>query len=256
METTQPLPLSAIPSLLLGLIDRPSHTFRQITRGARWVWVVPLVLLLIGQGLYTAVAAGPAREFGQAVTRYTLDHGRFAGQMTPEQRRQALAQAEAQSERTGSAGLVIGVAGGLLLTLAGWVVYGLIFHALASLLGSQSTTPGAMIAIASWSWLPLGLKPLVQALFVAQTGQLPRHEGLAALVSSGDRVLDSFNPLYAYLGQFDLWQLANWALLIVGVGAISRFSRRKAALVVLPVWLGFSIIALAPLLLGKMVTGL
>lgn len=256
MKTTEPLRLSAVPSLLLGLIDRPAQTFQQIAQGVRWVWAVPLILLLVGQLLSTAVAAEPAREFGRDVTRYTLEHGRFASQMTAEQRREAIAQAEAQAEGTGGLGLVMGVSGAILLTVAGWAVYGLIFHALATLLGSQSTTPGAMIAIISWAWIPFGLRQLVQALFVAQSGQLPRHEGLAVLASSGDRILDSFNPLYAYLGHFDLWQLANWILLIIGVSAICGFSRRKSALIVLPVWVAFSLIALGPLLLGKMVTGL
>lgn len=256
MKPAEPLRLSMIPGLLLGLVDRPSQTFQHIARGARWVWTIPLVLLLAGQILYTVVAARPARDFGQAVTRYTLEHGRFASQMTPEQRRAAIAQAEAQAERTGGLGLVIGVGGSVLLTVAGWAVYGLIFHALATLIGSKSTTPGAMIATISWSWIPFALRQFVQTAFVAQSGQLPRHEGLAFLASSGDRILDSFNPLYAYLGHFDLWQLANWILLLIGVSTIAGFSRRKAALIVLPVWLAFSLVALGPLLLGKMFTGL
>lgn len=255
MEAVQaPRPVD-VPRMLLGLVDRPADTFRRLARGARWVWLVPLVLLLVGQLVFTIVAAEPTQAFSREVTRYTLEHGSFASQMTPEQRRQALEQAEAQGGG-GPLFLVIGVGGAILFTAAGWVIQGLVFHGLAMLMGSKTSTPGGMIAMASWAWLPFWLRQIVQTLFVAQTGELPRHEGLSFLVTTGDRVLDSFNPLYVYLGQLDLWQVANWVLLTIGVSVLAGISRGRAAVMVLALWIVSSLIAIAPVLLSKAFVGL
>lgn len=213
---------------------------------------MPLVLFIIGQAIFTPIAARPSAELGLEMARYVTEESRFASQMTPEQRRQTLEQAEAQSRQGLGPGLLVGVGAAIVFTAIGWAVNGLAIHGLVTLLGSQTSRPGGMMAVASWAWLPFWVKLLVQSVFVARSGELPRHEGLAFLVTNGNRILDSLDPLYVFLGRFDLWQVANWVLLIIGVSALSGLSRSKAALVVLPLWLVFALVGLVPIFLSSM----
>lgn len=250
-----PPTVTAVPGLLLGLIDRPTETFHRLARGARWVWGVPFLLLVVGHLLYIGVSLEPSREFSARIAEYTLTEGSFAAQMSPQQREQALAQAQ-QPPSPGL--LAINVVGGIVATALGWAVWGLALHGLATLLGARESRIGGLIAVVSWAWLPLWLRQMVQSLFVWQSGELPRAEALslAALVASGDPVRDTFDPLFLFLSAIDPWQLANWWLLVVGVAAVTALGRGKSAGLVLTLWLLFSLLAVTPVLVSKMVTGL
>lgn len=243
---------------LVGLVDRPLETFRHIAAHARRAWIVPMVLMLLITGVHAVATREAQAALQEQIVEYTLTHSRFASQLSAAEREQLLQQ---QRQRGGmfDASTPLGFAITLLLSalgvLIGWLIWGGVLYGLALLLGGEDLTFAPFFNVAAWSWLPVGIGLLVQAAYVAWSGQMPLYEGLSFLIASGDPIRDQFNPLHTFLTKFTVWQAWAWWLLINGTAAVSGFSRRKAAGIVLTVWLIFSGLQVVPVVISSRLQG-
>nr|WP_290665102.1 YIP1 family protein [Ardenticatena sp.] len=243
---------------LLGLVDRPLETFHRIAAHAQRAWIVPLMLMLLMTGVH-AVATREARgELEAQILEYTLTHSRFVNQLSPAERERLLAQ---QRQRAGMfdistpLGLAITLLLSALAVLVGWLIWGGVLYGVALLLGGEDLTFAPFFNVAAWSWLPIGIGLLVQAAYVIWSGHMPFYEGLSFLVASGNPIRDQFTPLHTFLSKLTVWQIWAWWLLINGTAAVSGFSRRKAAGMVLTVWLVFAGLQIVPVVISSRLQG-
>jgi hypothetical protein len=98
---------------------------------------------------------------------------------------------------------------------------------------------------------------LLQTVFILLTGSLIENPGFRAW----KRQLDATEMIAAppttgpdgasiLLGRVDLFLLWNLALLVTGVIAAARISRRKAILITLGVWIVLTLLGLVPVLVS------
>lgn len=247
----------SVPAILLALIDRPGEAFQAIAARARRLWLVPLAFFVVVLVISTFVMADHQVRLQAEVSRYWIEHGRFAEQMPPEAREQALEQFERQMARGASPSLIaLSIGAGVVGTVAGWLVWGAVLHYTALLLSSQTSRLDAMFNVAAWASIPLGVGQLVKAAFTFFSGQLPLYEGLSFLVATGTYALDSVNPLFNLLSRLTLWQLASWWLLVAGASAVSAQSRRRWAGIVIGIWVIFAVLKVVPFLVQRRLMGI
>lgn len=249
----------AVLGYLVGLVDRPLETFRNIAPHARRAWVVPALLMVLIFGVHSVLTSEAQADLQQRTTEYVLTHSRFASQLSPAEREQLLEQQRQARgglfDPTSPVGFALTLSLNALGALVGWLIWGGVLYGLALLLGAEDLTFAPFFNVAAWSWLPLGVGLLVQAAYVAWSGTMPIYEGLSFLVASGDPIADLFNPWHTFLTKLTVWQLWSWWLLINGTAAVSRFSRRKAAGMVLPVWFLFAALQVAPTVISSRLQG-
>ncbi|MDQ7029159.1 MAG: YIP1 family protein [Ardenticatenia bacterium] len=247
----------AVPILLIGLVDRPTQTFQAIAAKPRRLWLVPLTLLVLAVLFHTWATADLQTQLQADISQYWIEHGRFAEQMPPEAREEALAAIERQRQEGASSGLLtLSLAAGIVGTMLGWVVWGAVLHYVAKLMGHEGSRFDVMFNVAAWAWIPLGIGLVVRGGFALVTGTLPVNEGLSFLVATGTYARDALNPLFQLLNALTLWQLASWWLLITGTAAVSGIPRRRWAGVVLGIWLLFALLKLVPLMVQRTLMGI
>lgn len=135
----------------------------------------------------------------------------------------------------------------------GWLIWSGALYLLASMVGgSSSFLPVLKVVI--WGWLPYALRSILQAGYITATQTLIANQGLSGF--AGMPVIDTSNPfaiempstgtavLYAFLGQIDIYLFWHLALLVLGITAVTKLSRRKSVGLVLIVWVLFMAIRL------------
>ncbi|MFQ5421990.1 MAG: YIP1 family protein [Anaerolineae bacterium] len=213
-------------SYLVGIIDKPHSTFTGLLVNPRLKWVLPLVLALLVAVVSVWVAVPHSSEIARQATIQQLNESG----MSPEQMDEALAQtARFQSPLfLGIVGSVAGVAGLVII----WLVVAGLFYFLSLVAGAEFNY-GAAFVVVAWASLPVTLRSLVQTVLIAVTGKFPIYTGLAALQVSGDVLKDSANPMIGLLSFADIFWIWHLVLLVVGLAVATKFSRVKAAMIVL-----------------------
>lgn len=223
-------------SLLVGIIDRPTSSFRSVTeRAGVTTWLVPLLILIICYVPAVVVQAPYNVDLARQQAERQLD------QMPVEQQRQAAAQIETFT----SAPFLIatGLGTGIIMLLIGLAAQSLVLY-LGCLVAGGEVTYGLLFRISVWSRLPYALSHLALAAFTVLAGRAVHYPGLAALAASGYVMQDSRQPLVALLSGIDLFWLWHLALVAVGVSAARR-SRNGAAVGLTLVYAVLSLVAQA-----------
>jgi hypothetical protein len=230
---------------LLSIIDRPRATFEAVVAQRKWwVWVVPLLIVLLCFGVVTAVSAPYSVEIARQQAEQQLNT------MPPE-------QAEAARASIGTFTslpfiLATGLAVGALLLILGMLAQAAVLYFGALVTGGEVNF-GPVFTMSVWSHLPMAIGFLTQAAFTAIAGRAIRYPGLAGLVASGDLTTDSRNPLVALLGRVDLFWLWHLLLVMIGLTVVARFSRGKSlALTLIYAALSVAAVVLPSLLFGGM----
>ncbi len=134
-----------------------------------------------------------------------------------------------------------------------WLLWGGSLYLLASMVGGSSSFL-QMVQVVIWAWLPYALRSIVQAIYITATQTLIANQGLSGF--AGMPVVDTSNPfavelpstgtavLYTFLGQIDLYLFWHLALLVIGITAVTKLSRRKSIGLVLIVWTVFMAVRL------------
>jgi len=228
--------------LLVDIIIRPTKAFTYLRDATGHWWLVPLALSMLGLVLYIVVSAGPMARMTAEEMQEVLK------QMPPEQ----AAQATQFIGRTSSVGFIIvtGLITSLLGLLIGWLLQSGVLHLVSLALGSRARF-GQMFTMVTWASIPFFLRHLLQTAVVGITQEVIRYQGLASLVATGDPLKDAGNILIPILSRLDIFYIWNLVLLALGLAVMARFSRLKAALIILGYALLTMGISLGPVLITR-----
>jgi len=213
-------------SALISIIDQPQATLANLLAFPRRQWLLPLLLSLIVLAISVTLTAPYSSELVRAAAeRQWQSLG-----LTPAQVEDARAQAEAFTSPMAVAiqGVLAGGVGVLIL----WVLAATLLHFAALIAGAESTFAGVFTVFA-WSSLPITLRSIIQTIYILVSQTFPVYPGLAALQVSGDTVQDSTNPLIALLRYADPFWLWHVVLLVIGLAVAAKFTKMKAAMLVL-----------------------
>lgn len=182
--------------------------------------------------LLFAAAAVPRLDFERAAAD-AFDRAPDASQATPHQREQALVSAR----RAGAVREVAGALAGPALAALGAAAFLWLGLRVA---GGRPEFPGAL-SVASYALLPVSLRALLSIPAAIRRDRIPLADAGRLLPSSLGALLPvgARGPLADLLYSVDLFSLWSVALCAVGMAAVARVSRRRAAFTVALLWLGW-----------------
>jgi hypothetical protein len=233
-----------LPSIPIGMMDRPVEAMSAAAQRPR-SWWLPALLLLLSTSLLLWVSAPYAVP--QANDRADQVLQSMAGRLSPEQLDQAR---QSRRPMTTTSYLLMGLGRAAVLGALGWVARGALAHFGSMAMGGSSTW-GPTFATVAWSMLPFFVRDLLQTAYLLLRKQLIEHAGLSFLVASGDWLRDSRNMLYAALGRADLFVIWHLVLLALGLSIATKVSRGKAAVLAIIIWALVLAVSLIPVLLGR-----
>ena len=258
-DVNNPVKTPGFFSLLVGIFIRPRATFTTIKENGRRAWIVMAIIAAI-LVMLPPIIAGPitARQSAEA---FRQAQEQFGNQTGPDGSQIEIGEPPAFISSPIFT-TVFPAVGGVIGLVIGWLLWSGALHLLSSMTGGRSTFI-QMLQTAVWAWVPYGVRNIVQAVYIAITGELIANPGLSGFVApepppegalftppnTGQLILQSF------LGQIDIYLFWNLALLLIGVMVMSQLPRRKAVGILLIVWAVFTLLSLAPALLGGMAAG-
>ena len=108
-----------------------------------------------------------------------------------------------------------------------------------------------LFATLPWTWLPFGLRHIVQTGWMLYRNRLVANPGLSYFVSTGKPTEDAANVLFNVLGHVDLFAVWHLVLIYVVLRVVPRFGKAKA-LVLVSLYAALNLgLRLLPTLLGR-----
>jgi hypothetical protein len=218
--------MKGLGSMLVALF-RPKRGFDGLAAGAKWLWLLPLALLVVSAMLKAGVSTPLVMKEQEAFITEQM------GQVTIDGESAAMSgEKERAGAEPGSPDVVVPedqmatvsaiattsavVFGGIGAAVA--VLFTAFFFFIAGKVAAKETRFGAFLTLASVAFVPHALRNVVQTLYMNATGIALQHEGLGALVAPADPSVAP--PLsYAVLSQIDIWVI--WGLVILVGGLLS-----------------------------------
>lgn len=212
--------------LLFGIIDKPTATFEAaVARRKWWMWLVPLLLVILATAVLLAVQLPYNMEMGREQAEARL------ASMPAEQAEAARSSMETflspQFLLASGLGSIV-----VILFIAVLVQTAFLYYT-ALVAGGDDMSFGSMFTMSAWSRLPAAIGALAQAGFIAFTGRNIQYLGLAALVTTGDPMQDVQDPMVMLLARIDLFWLWHLLLVTLGLAVVARFSRGKSLIITL-----------------------
>ena len=222
---------------LIAVFYEPGKVFDYVREHRAWV-----VAFFAGLILFAASLAYIYQEIGAGnITRHSLDESRFAAQMTPEQKAQAVAQADT------TAGKARNIAFACVGYAVVMMVFGLLFMAIAGASGHGIKFSQAMGTVSYSSWpfsvLRFILSIVVIAMAADKTELDPQHLLAFNLGAFLDKATTA-KPLYALGSAFDLFTFAQMALAAFGLSKVAQISFTKALVGMILIWVVFTLIGM------------
>lgn len=233
---------------LYGWIDQPRKTLRYVSLEPRWpLWLAPALAIVIALVVVTVVSAPSASELArtQAERQLAAQMGSLSGEQA-EQVEQSL-ETFTSPLFIGATGIVLGILG-LILT---WLFRGGVLFFIGYLFGTDSRYL-QMVTLVLWSWLPFALRDLLNAAYVAVSGEMVVNRGLSFLVASGDQLQDAGDLLYGFLSLVDPFLGWHLVLVAIGLAVVTRATTLKVTIGTIAYWLLTVVVGLAPSLLGML----
>lgn len=242
-------------ALLLGVLFRPKATFGYLKDNHRKAWWLPalLILLLTIAPLWAASRPSPAAQMAPP------DKMEMVTSVDPRMMEGMPSQIDAPS--SASSGLnFLKLGGAILGTFAAWLLWGGGLY-LASVFLGRSSSFGQMFRLAVWTWVPYGLRGLVQAIYILVTGEVIANAGFSGFVI--DKGVASMLPsgpgqlaLASILSRVDVFMIWHVLLVSVALMAFTSLARRKALTATLAIWIVFALVGIVPAIFGGMVSGI
>ncbi len=239
-----------IIALLVGVLIRPKTTFGYLKDNYKRGWWLPAVLIVL---LSVAPLWAAARQSPTATTP-AMNVPEMSGakgvvvEVGP-------VETPPTEPASGAPG-ILALGGAILRTPLAWLLWGGALY-LASVFLGRSSSFGQMFRLAVWTWLPYGIRGLVQTIYVLTTGKAIVNSGLSGFViDKGAQSLIPPGPgqlaLASILGRVDIYAL--WHLLLVSVGlmAFTNLTRKKAWTAALVIWLVLALLGVVPAIFGGM----
>jgi hypothetical protein len=219
-------------------------------------------LAMIVVVLLVLVSAPISSRAAQEAVRANLEGRPGAQGITPEMQEQA-----ARMVTNPLFTLVLPIAGGLVGLWVSWLVWAGGLHLASTVLGGSSSFRQMFQAVV-WSWLPFTLRRLLQIIYIAATQKVIANPGLSGWVASSQAAAGPGGSglvaaptstgvmvLRAFLAQVDVFLLWSLLLVVLAVLVTARVSVRKAAGIVLVVWLLFTAVGMLPTLVASIASG-
>jgi hypothetical protein len=259
-DATDPTQTPGFFSLLVGILIRPRATFTAIKENGRRTWII-MALIAIILVVLPRIVSGPitARQSAEA---FQQAQEQFGTQTGPDGAEIAISEPPAFISSPIFT-TVFPAVGSVIGLIVSWLLWSGALHLLGSMVGGRNTF-GQMLHTVVWAWVPYGIRNIVQAIYIAVTGELIAHPGLSGFVASEPPPEEAFftTPntgqlvLQSLLGRIDIYLFWNLALLLIGVTIVSQLPRRKALGILLIVWAVFTLLGLAPALLSSVAAGM
>ena len=123
---------------------------------------------------------------------------------------------------------VLSALGGLVSFLLTWLLLGSLINLLAISFGGQANTKMAIV-FAAWTCVPLGVRALMQILYLFASGSSINAVGLSGFVPSTTTTGTVF--LQKLLSQVDIYLIWQMVLLVFGLNLITKLDTKKSILV-------------------------
>jgi len=218
---------------IIGIFTSPGETFKSIDQKS--MWLVPFlitVILTIGLSFYT----------GDIVMKDQI--ARLEARDLPEQQMEA-----ARSQMEGSM-KYIGVIVAPIGTLIAWsVLAGVLLFGCNTILGGEGKFK-KVFSVVAWSYLVMMLGAVIKSFLVVSKGTSQGVTTSLALFLPMPGIGEKASLLYRFLSRLDIftiWQIALWT---IGLAVVYRFSPKKIANFVLPLWAFYIVVAV---LLGSII---
>ncbi len=213
------------------LLRAPDHAFRGVDRGISWLYPILVVSLLIA-GAPHVLHRLHIDEQREGIGRLLDD-----GLLTEEQAQNAWTRLDEALESRSAGKIAIQ----MLLAIATQFLIRFVFPAALLLIGVRFVMEGkarfvAVLGALGWASVPAGIRILIRTPFCALQGSLDIYFGPAALPGVDPDTVGGY--ALTLLDVFDIWILA---LLITGISSVGGLSRGRAAGLVLPLWLVYSL---------------
>ncbi|MEA3308612.1 MAG: YIP1 family protein [Chloroflexota bacterium] len=243
-------------ALLRGILWRPRATLNYLS-GARRRWWALLAL--------AALAAGALQGVAFRLTDAEYRHQQQQQQAEQLERPRPGVEMPMMEYASPHPLIVwVPVLGQTLGSIASWLIWAGAFYLAGTFFGQNGAKFGALLAMTIWAGTPYMLRNLLQGIYMLVTRVPIYNQGLAGLVwDSAPQAMafgnDFFMPMMpgtgqlvaaALLGKVDFYWCWNIWLLVLGVMAFVKLSRKKALLVTLGLWLLFTLPSLLPALVG------
>ena len=254
---TKPVKKNII-ALIVGALLRPKATFAYLKDNHKRAWWLPAILIvlltlapLFVGGQPSSPDAGPVAEevMVSNAKGIAVEGGAMPGMEVP----------PTEPSSGGSPGILALVRAVLGAPVA-WLVWGGALY-LASVFLGRSSGFGQMFRLAVWTWLPYGIRGLVQTVYILTTGNAIANAGLSGfVVDKSVQSVISPGPgqlaLASILGRVDIYMV--WHLLLVSVGlmAFTNLTRKKAWTAALAIWLVLALLGILPAIFGGMLGGI
>ncbi len=258
-------------SVLVGVLFRPSRSFAALRDAKRRWWIVPALLALFVIVFYGFTEARSSQRIAQqqqSQLREELIRDPYGGGY--------IDGPGTMPSQVGPHPLTIGlsIGGRLLGTVVSWLLWAGLLALASTFFGQNGASFSGFFAMVTWARLPLTLRSLVQAIYMGLSGTLIYNQGLSGLVidnrpasnaaafmsgpvmngmMGGARYVPPSmgrQVLAALLGRIDIYLVWSLILMVAGVWAFARLSRRKALLVTLAIWVLGVLVSLLPTLIG------
>lgn len=237
-ENEAPTVSMSLGSKLLAALVNPKKLYTHIATQSARGWII---FALISLALFTLpiIVGGPIQQ-QQALAEFEEVRGELElpeGQPDP-------AQFIANPFIT----IVLPATFGAFGVALGWLIWGGALHLISSLTGGRNTFL-QMLRLVIWSWVPFGVRAIVQTIYIGVTQTLVENPGLSGFIETGITPDNPFAQvsagtlaLQAFLQQIEIYLFWRLALLVLGVGIIAKLPRRKALAAVFVVWVVFALI--------------
>lgn len=207
----------------------PASAFEKLVARPRWIGVFLLVLVVSIAG--TQASYPLVMDMQREMSERSMENR----QLTPEQEEMAMQRfSRPDSPVYRIVAIVLQVLGQLLWLM---IMAGILMFGGNVLLGGESTFK-TLMAITAYSWLVLIPKTLLTVPLMLAKGSAAVSTSLQILIPSDQWM----TPLGAALGAFDLFSIWMIFLLVTGISIAYRFSRAKAATLVISLYVMMALV--------------
>lgn len=212
-------------SRIAGVFFSPGETFASIVR--RPDFVVPLVLIMV-ISLITGVLVAEKVDY-KVLIRDQIESSPNAGKIPADMKEKQI------SIGAGFAKALTFFAP--ITSVVGLVIFAAVFFAAFKIFGGEGDFLQAF-SITAYAWMPQLIRAVLTIIPVMTKKSLTMMTLQNPIASNLGYFVDpKLHPiLAAFLGSFDVFTIWTLILLIIGFAAMSRFSRAKAAVIMLSLW--------------------
>ncbi|MBN2005944.1 MAG: YIP1 family protein [Anaerolineae bacterium] len=260
METTgAPTEKKNVFGLLLGILVRPKTSFNYLKDNHKRAWWLPAILMIL---LTIAPMYAASRVTLQSVPPMMEENLKEMGPLPVGRVSVAAGEKymmEPPVEQTPTGPGIFGYIFAVLGLPVSWLLWGGALY-LSSVFLGRSSTFGQMFRLTVWTWLPYGMRGLVQTIYIFVTQSTIVNPGLSGFVNQNQPAMIAPGPgqlaLSGILKQVDIYLV--WYLLLSSLGLMvfTGLKRSKAFNAVIVIWIVLALLGIVPAIFGGMFQGI